>query len=88
MRRGPKPIPTKLKLARCSRWVGDLTNRGNETQPEPKPPTWPSVQTAFTRCATPKPADIPKATRPCLQLSITQQKKLWHCGDSPIHIGA
>ena len=42
MRRGPKPIPTKLKLARGSRRVGDLNNRGNEPQPEPKPPTCPT----------------------------------------------
>ena len=41
MRRGPKPTPTKLKLACGSRRVGDLNDGGAEPRPEPSTPSCP-----------------------------------------------
>ena len=49
MRRGPKPIPTKLKLARGSRRVGDLNDGGTEPRPEPSTPTCPAHLTTAAR---------------------------------------
>ena len=49
MRRGPKPIPTKLKLARGSRRVGDLNDDGAEPRPEPSTPTCPAHLTTAAR---------------------------------------
>ncbi len=42
MRRGPKPVPTTLKLARGSRRIGDLNRGGIEPRPKPARPTCPT----------------------------------------------
>ena len=49
MNRGPKPVPTKLKIARGSRRVGKLTGSGGEPKPKPARPSPPACLTASAR---------------------------------------